>query len=325
MERENGKYYIPLVALWAFVESGLGGMMHAMHLPFTGIFLGGFAVISISLIGHFEERPFSQILKATMIVMLLKASVNPLTSPMAYIAVGFQGLLGAVLFRLKSASSLVPLIFAFLSMIESAIQKFLVLTILFGTAWFKAIDKFSHSVLKSLGLKDDVPFALTIVSLYIGLYCIWGLVLGIWIHKIPGQIEKRRHLYDNLKPELPIESEKKLKNKKKFKGLSIIAALIFLSCFLIPDKNPWVESLTLILRTASIVVIWFLLILPLWKKALARLKRKKYEETPLVIARMENLKNEVKPLYKLISLQYKGIRKWKEFVLGLLVIGLKEK
>ncbi|MFZ9754542.1 MAG: hypothetical protein ACO3DK_00750 [Bacteroidia bacterium] len=40
----------PFIAFWAFVESGLGGMMHAFHLPFTGIFIGGAAVVTLGAI-----------------------------------------------------------------------------------------------------------------------------------------------------------------------------------------------------------------------------------------------------------------------------------
>ena len=39
-----------LTALWAFTESGLGGIMHALQIPFTGLLVGGMAVIMISLI-----------------------------------------------------------------------------------------------------------------------------------------------------------------------------------------------------------------------------------------------------------------------------------
>ena len=42
-----------LTALWAFAESGLGGMLHALQLPFTGLIVGGLSVIIITLIAKF--------------------------------------------------------------------------------------------------------------------------------------------------------------------------------------------------------------------------------------------------------------------------------
>lgn len=54
-----------LTALWAFSESGLGGVVHALKIPFTGIMLGGFAVIIITLIAYFSEKSTSIFYKAS--------------------------------------------------------------------------------------------------------------------------------------------------------------------------------------------------------------------------------------------------------------------
>lgn len=320
---KNGQYFIPLTALWAFVESGLGGMMHALHLPFTGIFLGGFSVLSISLIGRFETKPFRQILKATLLVMVVKASVNPATSPMAYIAVGFQGLLGAVLYGSSIHGLLTALCFSILAMLESAFQKFLILTIIFGDAWYKAIDKFFHSILKSIGFKDDVPYALYLVSAYMFIYLIWGIVLGIWIHQIPRQINSRMHLYTNLELTMEESQTKRKSRNRKRRFVGVLALFIFLSCFLIPDENPWVESLTLVLRTATVVVVWFLILLPVWKRVITNLRSKKLEETPEILERIPLLRASLRPLFQEVSRSHRGIRRWKELVLGLLVISLR--
>ena len=102
--------------------------MHAFHLPFTGIFLGGFSVLIVSLMAHFEPKPYVQILKATVLVMAVKASVNPMTSPMAYVAVGFQGLSGAILFSLPGRNLLICTCYALLAMLESAFQKLLIMS-----------------------------------------------------------------------------------------------------------------------------------------------------------------------------------------------------
>ncbi len=42
-----------LTALWAFSESGLGGILHALQMPFTGLLVGGMAILLISLIAFF--------------------------------------------------------------------------------------------------------------------------------------------------------------------------------------------------------------------------------------------------------------------------------
>lgn len=60
-----------LTALWALAESGLGGYMHAMKIPFTGIVLGGTAIVVISLIAWFSTTPFKSIIRATLLVLLV--------------------------------------------------------------------------------------------------------------------------------------------------------------------------------------------------------------------------------------------------------------
>src|SRR4051812_9858770 len=87
-----------LTALWALSESGLGGIMHAMKIPLTGFFVGGFAVIIIALIAHFSDKSLRAILQSTLLVILVKAAVSPQSPFMAYIAVAFQGVAGALIF-----------------------------------------------------------------------------------------------------------------------------------------------------------------------------------------------------------------------------------
>ena len=89
-----------LTALWAFTESGLGGIMHALQIPFTGLLVGGMAVIMICLIAEFSEHTYKEVLKSVIIVLIVKAMAAPLTPVTAYIAVSFQAILGFVLFSL---------------------------------------------------------------------------------------------------------------------------------------------------------------------------------------------------------------------------------
>ena len=316
--------FIALTALWAFVESGLGGLMHAFHLPFTGIFLGGFSVLSIYMIAQYNSKPFKQVMKATFIVIAVKASVNPATSPMAYIAVFFQGLLGAFLFSLPFKSVVSPLLFAVLAMLESAFQKLLVLTLIFGESWYVAINKFFHSILKSIGLKDDIPFAVLIVAIYLSIYFIWGFILGIWIYRLPKQIKSRIHLYKDIKPVTVESIQKKRGSNKRFRFLIAISVIIFVSCFLVPTKDPWIEAITLVLRTGIVVILWIIIFMPVWRTILRKIQIKKFDETPFVLERLPYLRSISKPLYTEVSKSFKGLKKWKEFVLGLLVVSLRE-
>ncbi len=318
---KHNETFIALTALWAFVESGLGGLMHALHLPFTGIFLGGFSVIIISLIARYHPKPYQPIIKATLIVVAVKASVNPMTPPTAYIAVGFQGLTGALLYSINNRHAAISMLFAILAIMESAFQKLLVLTLIFGTAWYKAIDKFFESILKSLSINSDASYAFTIVLVYLLIYAIWAIILGFWIHQIPKQIDQRLNLYKDLIPEIPIESKRK-KGKKPF--LIFAAISILLIAYFIPDKKGGMEALALLIRTIAIVALWVLLVAPFWRAyVLKKIQNRKDEATPLILERMPYLTQRTKPLYRKLQSQHSGLKMWKELVLGLIVISLQ--
>lgn len=87
-----------LILLWAFAESGIVGILHALKLPFTGIFVGGIAIICIALLSYFTDKR-GPILKALGVVLLVKFTVSPHSLWQAYEAVVFQAYLGFLLFK----------------------------------------------------------------------------------------------------------------------------------------------------------------------------------------------------------------------------------
>jgi len=84
------------------------------------------------------------------------------------------------------------------------------------------------------------------------------------------------------------------------------------------------EALALLVRTAAVVALWVLLVAPFWRVyVLKKIQNRKDEATPLILERMPYLTQRTKPLYKRIQTQYSGLKKWKELVLGLIVISLQ--
>lgn len=181
-----------LAGIWAFVESGLGGAMHALKLPFTGIWVGGTAVAVLIVMagvlrgryeawGHAQRVPRHTIagtlLRATMVVMAVKLMASPHSPPTAYLAVGFQGVSAAFLLSWFRPFRLGAILFAALSMFESAIQKLLIMTLLYGKAWIDALESMTLVANQHLGTEGG---GLGLLWVYLGLYLTWGLVLGIW-------------------------------------------------------------------------------------------------------------------------------------------------
>ena len=135
-----------LTALWALSESGLGGMMHALKIPFSGLFLGGFAIVMVTLIAQqYQKGRFKAVMQATLLVILVKAMASPHSPPMAYIAVGFQGLAGACIYSI-GFNRITCTLFGGIALFESAIQKFLTTTLIFGKSIWEALDGFFNSI-----------------------------------------------------------------------------------------------------------------------------------------------------------------------------------
>jgi len=317
---------LSLTALWALVESGLGGIMHALKLPFTGIFIGGFAVLVIALIGHISDNPFKTILKATFMVLLIKAGASPYTSPTAYVAVGFQGLLGALLFYKKSWYNFSSIPFSIISMVESALQKLLMLYLIFGKTIVEAIQIFIESIAKSFGFENNhVQFVPILGVMYCLLYLIWGFILGIWIIKLPKQLQHRAQWYHQLAPK---HSSQTIKNNKSMRwwkmALVVLSIVLIFSYFYNPEKGIQ-TGIYLILRTTILITLWFVLIIPLWQKWMQHLRKKKASENNDLTAlgfEVAHIKGYVKPLYKTLKHKHKGFKLLKELVLGLMVISL---
>ena len=136
---------LKITALWAFSESAFGGILHALTIPLRGLFISSAAVLFISLIALFSKSS-KEILKATLIVILIKALVSPHSPLIAYLAVSLRGVLGFLFFSAKKFYRLSALLLGLLVLFFSGIQKIVVLTILFGNMLWESLDLFIDQV-----------------------------------------------------------------------------------------------------------------------------------------------------------------------------------
>jgi hypothetical protein len=317
----NRQIFIRLTALWAFIEAGLGGFLHALHLPFTGLVLGGFALLIISLLAKNSPRPFFDIIAATMVVIAIKALVNPST-PAAFLAVGFQGVLGACVYSISKNCFVSHFIFGTFSMLESAAQKLLMLTIFFGKTFWEGLDGLGLQVAKIFGFSPE-NMSNKIVLSYLGIFFIWGVLLAIWMYQLPQQIEKRKNWYKINKQE--INTLQINKNNKSIKILFLIFLLIALSTFFWNKEKGLSEGLIYLFRTLGIFSFWQLLLLPFLAKGIAKWSNTRKDKDPLlhdVQNTLPSVKSTAPYIYKMVQEKFSGLRKWKEFVLALIVLNV---
>ncbi|NJO01984.1 MAG: hypothetical protein HC880_10070 [Bacteroidia bacterium] len=130
-------------------------------------------------------------MKATLFVLIIKALVSPHTPLPAYLAVSFQGVMGALIFSQIQNMRLAAYVLAVIALMEAAIQKILIMTLLFGHSLWKAADAFVSWVLQQFGWiaqGEQVEGAWWLISTYLGIYFISGLVVGYLAGQLPRQI-----------------------------------------------------------------------------------------------------------------------------------------
>ena len=317
-----------ITALWAFSECALGGVMHALKLPFTGFFVGGFAVLCIGLLAHISHKNAAVILRSTLLVVLVKAIVSPHSPPTAYLAVSFQGVIGALILCYLRPAVLAAFLFGFLALVESAFQKILVLLLFFGKPLFEAVDIFFTDVLKNFGVQSQISWAAVVVYAYVGLYAVWGLVLGYWITKLPGQIENKNAAYANLSFSETIPDNAP-EQKKKYPWLFPALVLVFVAItfLLAGGKSTGAQkALFAVMRSVAVLLAWFFIVQPMVAWAFHRWAKKKAADEQGALTQIMNtlpgMRSTTRLLYQHIAQQYKGWKRYREFVIALFVVSI---
>ncbi len=317
-----------LTALWAFSESGLGGIMHALQIPFTGLVVGGLAVILISLIAEISGHNYKQILKSAVIVLIVKAMVSPYTPFPAYIAVSFQAMLGYALFSLLNINILSILLLSSIAMLESAIQKLLVLTLFFGESFWKALDSLVTFITGQLGISSSNG-SQWIIGFYLFLYLAGGMMIARIAWKtIKGfSVEQDAFIIDHaeITNKVFFQDDKPVQ-RIHFQKLWILIILlieisVLLFLFAADTKQGWLEVAKTISWTLSAIFILFMIIGPLFTKGIQKLLQKKesrYSDEVLKIISFLPVLRQLTALAWQRGKLYNGLARWQFFFSALI-------
>jgi len=316
-----------LTALWAFTESGLGGIMHALQIPFTGLVVGGMAVIIISLIAEISAHNRKQVLKTALIVLIVKAMVSPHTPFPAYIAVSFQALLAYGIFRLLPINFFSILVLSTIAMLESAIQKLIILTLFFGKSFWKAMDEMIAYIAKQFGISASNG-SQWIVATYLVIYLVGGMIIAWIAYKtIKGLFADKGTLFVYSTKAINEEIFKSQPTKRKTlyrKLWTMILLLVILSVVLFifasDSKQGWLEVVKTVSWTLSAILIWFMLISPLFTRLIQKLLQKKesrYSDEVLKTLAFLPMLRQLTGLAWQKSREYSGLARWQFFLSAL--------
>ncbi len=267
-----------ITALWAFSESAFGGILHALTIPLRGIFINAAAVLFISLIALFSKSS-KEILKSTLIVILIKALVSPHSPLTAYFAVSIQGLVGYLLFLNKNFFRTSALLLGIITLFFSGIQKIVVLTILFGNNLWKSINIFVKQVANeflSLGFHPDIHYGFLLIGIYVFIHLIAGTIIGIYAGGLPKKLDEYSDKIKEIDFGVSLsELPKKIKKGKKKSWLMRPTGIIIISILLVlliySYFNPYksniasVDILIMLVRSIVLTIIWYALLAPIVK------------------------------------------------------------
>lgn len=322
---------IRLTALWAISEAALGGVLHMFRLPFTGLIVGSVAVILISMIAYFSDKPFQAITRATITVLIIKLFVSPHSPIPAYLAVSFQGLAGAVFFSLLPSFRIGSLLLGILALLQSAIQKLITLTLIFGKPLWSSIDAFIAYVLKIFGTDiSAVPNngSYWLVGTYLTIYATVGLVIGILAGKIPSLVAKEITQLTPLQVSIENTSAEKNRSvrkpfwkKRKWKFLVGILVLLISLQFLLPKEQQTLEIFSYLVRVIAILACWFMIVAPLLLKVmhmfLNKQKSKYTEDVDQALALAPAIKSITAHVWKM-NQNTNWTNKWKQVIIQII-------
>jgi hypothetical protein len=261
----NKIIYYRLISLWVICEALLGGIIHGLKIPVSGLVVGSFAVVCISLIAWYVPAK-GAIIKATLIVAIFKMMLSPQTPPPAYIAVFFQGSLGELLFWNRRFHTISCILLAMLALLESGLQRILVLTIVYGNEFWKAINNFLNGLTKQ---KQLTNYSLLIGGGYVLLHLLTGLLVGSWASVLPRQIGKWRdkqqyviEINETPVSALPVAVKKRKRIKKGLFLVWIILLGLYIQSYF-GIGNPLLPSnivLKILLRSIIIVLGWIFIV-----------------------------------------------------------------
>lgn len=264
-----------LIALWGFSEAAFGGILHALQIPLTGMFIGSAAVIFITLIAHYSENK-SSIIQATITVIIIKAIISPHTPLAAYFAVALQGLLGYFFFSFIRFEKLAALLLGFFSLLFSALQKFVLLTIVFGNTLWESIDEFVNYILSQINItlfEHSLSFSIVLIGIYTLVHVGVGIYVGIKAPLLPDKLKSKSYLFtDTFKNYLTediFQKQKSRKQKRWWKRITGIVLMVFFILLMVLSyfsddfgHNRAYEIFIMLLRSIAVTFLWFVVISP---------------------------------------------------------------
>ncbi len=275
--------YYRLIALWVLCEAMLGSIIFSLKIPVSGLVIGSCAIVCIKLIAWYVPAK-GAIIRATLMVAVFKMMLSPQAPPAAYIAVFFQGAMGELLFWNRKYFRLCCLLLALLAMMESAFQRILVITIVYGNDLWTAVNIFLNRLTST---NHPADFSFFIVSGYVALHLVVGILVGVWTGVLPRRIQKMKGLQQQYQIETTgIDTSAPVTRRRRTRRLFLFITWIALMILYVQSffhiGNPLLpsqETLRILVRSVIVVLTWYFFISPVLNQLLKRWLQQKKKQS----------------------------------------------
>jgi len=248
--------------LWALVEISLGGFLHALRLPFTGITVGSIAILTLFLIARNSET-YKEVFQAFITVAGLKLVLSPQSSPFSYVAMFIQTLCVLPLTgvnRNPGRARITSLIL--LASLYSPLQKILILWFTLGSELLYGISDWVQGIIPIQNIQSLVWWLP--IATWIFIHLIAGFIISTFAIRWKFGLNRDQYLSEQW--DLFNKLERPGSTNSNFSRLSnqmmpiiflLVGPILILS---FAAHESWIK---LIIRPLVILSIWFILLRPM--------------------------------------------------------------
>lgn len=247
-----------------------------------------------------------------------------------------QAVLGYILF-FRGFNKISAIVLGFLSLLFSAFQKIIILTLVFGMTLWESIDIFFEFIIGKLVPEniniDQLSFSYIIIGAYLASHIIGGFIAGWYASILPGRLrmhsaDKIISMSENINGFLNSVKSPSKKKKWWLKPSSIFLLIFLLTVILISflfeevDSNIAVKISTMFIRSIFIIIIWYYFLSPLLLKLVSKIlsnkKQKQADEIESIVQLFPNIKSIIKFSWNK-TVSYRGMKRIIIFVDNVLI------